>query len=184
MAVLMNKPSRDKYVGSYEMVAKAVRLYCQGGDPVGNLHRLFEYIAFIIMTRNGDGHLKNFGLLHERPADPASVRLAPLYDVVTTSIYGFSNQKSGITKYDRTLALKLGKSQSYPDRKTFFEFAATACEVKHPEKVVERLADAMAATLIEHRDRIDAGLFRSIRTEWDAGRSSLAPYPARTSSDT
>ena len=173
MAVLMNKPSRDKYVGSYEMVAKAVRLYCEGADPVGNLQRLFEYIAFMVMARNGDGHLKNFGLLYENPSESASLRLAPLYDVVTTSVYGISNERSGITKYDRTLALKLAKSRSYPDRKTLFDFAATACEVAHPEKVVERLADAMSAVLIEHRDRVEPSLLKSMSAEWDLGRSSV-----------
>ncbi len=175
MTVLMNKPSRDKYVGSYEMVAKAVRLYCGSADPVGNLKRLFEYIAFMVMIRNGDGHLKNFGLLYENPAESASIRLAPLYDVVTTSIYGISNERSGITKYDRTLALKLAKSRSYPDRKTLFDFAAGACEVAHPERVIERLAEAMSSVLAEHRDRVEPGLLKSISAEWDMGRGALAP---------
>jgi serine/threonine-protein kinase HipA len=175
MAVLMNRRSRDKYVGSYENVATAVRLYCQGADPVGNLQRLFEYIAFTIMVRNGDGHLKNFGLLYEHPADTASIRLAPLYDVVTTSIYGVSNQRSGITKYDRTLALKLAKSQNYPDRQTVYEFAAQACEVSRPERVIERLADAMSATLTEFSDRMESKLLQDMRAEWDAGRLSLGP---------
>jgi hypothetical protein len=33
------------------------------------LRRLFEYITFIVMVRNGDGHLKNFGLLYAHPGD-------------------------------------------------------------------------------------------------------------------
>jgi serine/threonine-protein kinase HipA len=175
MAVLMNRRSRDKYVGSYENVATAVRLYCQGADPVGNLQRLFEYIAFTIMVRNGDGHLKNFGLLYEHPADTASIRLAPLYDVVTTSIYGVSNQRSGITKYDRTLALKLAKSRNYPERQTVYEFAAQACEVSRPEQVIERLADAMSATLAEFSDHMEPKNLQEMRAEWDAGRLSLGP---------
>jgi serine/threonine-protein kinase HipA len=64
MAVLMNKSSRQKYEGSYENVAKAVRLYCAEADPLRDLQRLFEYVAFTVMVRNGDGHLKNFGLLY------------------------------------------------------------------------------------------------------------------------
>jgi serine/threonine-protein kinase HipA len=175
MTVLMNKPSRDKYVGSYENVAKAVRLYCQGADPVGNLQRLFDYLAFMVMVRNGDGHLKNFGLLYEHPAEPTSIRLAPLYDVVTTSLYGTSNVRLGITKYDRTLALKLAKTRNYPDRKTLFRFAAIACEVKHPERVIERIAEAMTATLTEHRDLVDPRFFTLMKAEWDAGRQSLEP---------
>src|SRR6185312_1025153 len=88
MTVLMNKTSRQKYEGSYENVAKAVRLYCSEADSLIELRRLFEYVAFSVMVHNGDGHLKNFGLLYEHPGDRRSVRLAPLYDVVTTSLYG------------------------------------------------------------------------------------------------
>jgi len=32
MTVLMDKTSREKYAGSYENVAKAVRLYCADAD--------------------------------------------------------------------------------------------------------------------------------------------------------
>jgi len=170
MAVLMSKSSRRKYAGSYENVAKAVRLYCAGGDPLANLRRLFEYIAFTVMVRNGDGHLKNFGLLYEHPAEPSSIRLAPLYDVVTTSVYGFTHPRTFLTKYDRTLALKLAKSRDYPDRATLLEFGAAHCAVIRPLEIVERIADALSDTLQEQRDRIDPSLLKSLRTEWDAGR--------------
>jgi serine/threonine protein kinase HipA of HipAB toxin-antitoxin module len=39
-----------------------------------DLRRLFEYVAFTVMVRNGDGHLKNFGLLYEHPGERRSVR--------------------------------------------------------------------------------------------------------------
>jgi len=45
---------------------------------------LFRRIVLCWMLRNGDAHLKNFGLLYSSAAD---VRLAPLYDVVTTTAY-------------------------------------------------------------------------------------------------
>jgi len=124
-----------------------------------------------VMVRNGDGHLKNFGLLYEHPAALASIRLAPLYDVVTTSVYGSTSLRTGITKYDRTLALNLAKSKNYPDRATLLDFGTRVCGVPKPESVVERIADAMGATLEEHRDRIDSGLLAQMRAEWDAGRA-------------
>jgi len=37
------------------------------------------------MLRNGDAHLKNFGVLYEYPGQP--VCLAPVYDMVTTVAY-------------------------------------------------------------------------------------------------
>ena len=172
MAVLMDRTSREKYQGSYENVAKAVRLYCADADPLADLRRLFEYIAFTVMVRNGDGHLKNFGLLYEHPGDRQSVRLAPLYDVVTTSLYGVTNPRTYITKYDRTLALSLRKSKSYPNLPTLLGFARDHCGVTQPEEVIERIADSLSATLKENRARIPDVLWQGLNTEWGV--------PART----
>ena len=166
MAVLMDRTSREKYQGSYENVAKAVRLYCADADPLADLRRLFEYIAFTVMVRNGDGHLKNFGLLYEHPGVRQSVRLAPLYDVVTTSLYGVTNPRTYITKYDRTLALSLGKSKSYPNLPTLLAFARDHCGVTQPEEVIERIADSLSATLKENRSRIPEVLWQGLNTEW------------------
>jgi len=166
MAVLMNKTSRQKYEGSYENVAKAVRLYCAEADSLADLHRLFEYIAFMVMVRNGDGHLKNFGLLYEHPGARGSVRLAPLYDVVTTSLYGATNLRTYITKYDRTLALNLRKSKSYPDLETLLRFGREVCQVARPMDVIERIAEALSDTLKEHRTRIAEELWRGLSVEW------------------
>ena len=168
MAVLMNKTSRQKYEGSYENVAKAVRLYCAEADPLADLRRLFEYITFTVMVRNGDGHLKNFGLLYAHPGERQSVRLAPLYDVVTTSLYGATNPRRFITKYDRTLALSLRKSRNYPDLDTLLEFGRDHCGVAQPEVVVERIGDALSATLKEHRGQVPEELRRELAGEWGA----------------
>jgi len=169
MTVLMNKGSRRKYEGSYENVAKAVRLFLTGGDPLKALQQLFEYIAFIVMVRNGDGHLKNFGVLYEHPSDEASIRLAPLYDVVTTSLYGFTHPRTFITKYDRTLALNLRKSRNYPDREALLAFGREHCAVHSPEQVVDRIAEALSATLKEQRERVPAVLWQQLNKEWQVG---------------
>jgi serine/threonine-protein kinase HipA len=166
MTVLMNKGSRRKYEGSYENVAKAVRLFLADADPLAGLHQLFEYIAFIVMVRNGDGHLKNFGLLYEHPSRKESIRLAPLYDVVTTSLYGFTHPRTFITKYDRTLALNLRKSREYPDRDSLLAFGREHCGVHAPERVIDRIADALSATLKDQRERIPSKLWENLNKEW------------------
>lgn len=166
MAVLMNKTSRQKYEGSYENVAKAVRLYCAEADPLADLHRLFEYVALTVIMRNGDGHLKNFGLLYEHPGARGSVRLAPLYDVVTTSLYGMTNPRTSITKYDRTLALNLRKSKNYPDLETLLGFGRDVCGVARPMDVIERIAAALSSTLKEYRGRIAEELWQGLSVEW------------------
>jgi serine/threonine-protein kinase HipA len=175
MGVLTGRGNRDKYQGSYENVAKAIRLYCESGDPLAQLRQFFDYVTLMVMVRNGDGHLKNFGLLYEHPQNLASIRLAPLYDVVTTSIYDISGGTTQITKYDRTLALKLGKTRSYPNRKTLLEFGKTICQVMHPQRTVERCADAMSETLKTEGKRIAPSLLKTLSAAWDEGRRSVEP---------
>jgi serine/threonine-protein kinase HipA len=127
---------------------------------------LYEYVAFNVMVRNGDGHLKNFGLLYEHPGERQTVRLAPLYDVVTTSLYGFTNPRTYITKYDRTLALKLAKSRSYPTLATLVAFGRDHCSVARPEVVIERIAAALSATLELNRERVPRELWKGLKEEW------------------
>jgi len=175
MGVLTGRGNRDKYQGSYENIAKAIRLYCESGNPLAQLRQFFDYVALMVMVRNGDGHLKNFGLLYEHPQNLASIRLAPLYDVVTTSIYDVSGGTTQITKYDHTLALKLGKTRSYPNRKTLLEFGKSICQAMHPQRTIERCADAMSETLKTEGGRIEPSLLKTLSAAWDEGRRSVEP---------
>jgi serine/threonine-protein kinase HipA len=186
MAVLMNKTQRidDKYQSSYEAVAKAVTVYCDDAQRADSLGRLFEYVALSVMVRNGDAHLKNFGLLYEHPAADSGPTLAPLYDVVTTSAYDLTG-RNGATMVDRTMALKMNRAKDYPGRKTLLEFGKQ-CNVKKPEQVIERLADAMQTTLQTHGGVAEPAFLARMTREWDGGRQSLAasrfvsvPYAGR-----
>ena len=49
--------SDRKYHGSYQRIAELLRQLQLHSD---NLHRFFEQVAFSVMVRNGDAHLKNF----------------------------------------------------------------------------------------------------------------------------
>lgn len=109
MAVLMGKP-RDaqghyKYTESYEAIARVISHF-SGAMAPANLEAFFEYLVLSILVRNGDAHLKNFGMLYTDPTTDDR-RLAPLYDVVTTSVYPHVNLRTGDVRHDRTLALKL-----------------------------------------------------------------------------
>lgn len=173
MAVLMGKLGRGKYEGSYEGIARAIRLFCADADPATELRHFFEYVTCLVLVRNGDGHLKNFGLLYQHPGRPQGVCLAPLYDLVTTSIYDLSSGTSRIAKYDRTLALNLAKTRRYPQRGTLLNFAAEVCGVRDPQEIIERIGDAMSDTLQSERDRVHPELLAALGKEWDAGRESL-----------
>jgi serine/threonine-protein kinase HipA len=94
IASLMGLHVRDtlsdrKYQGSYQNIAdvlKRLRL------PARDLNRFYEQVAFSAMVSNGDGHLKNFAVLYN---DQSDIRLSPMFDVVTTSIYRYARYEGG-----------------------------------------------------------------------------------------
>lgn len=173
IASLMGLQVRDvlsdrKYHGSYEAVAEVLDWLRLGHE----LPRFFEQLAFSVLVRNGDAHLKNFGVLYTSPHD---ARLSPMFDVVTTRIYAYSRFSGGPPIEDHTMALKLfrGRHESrvYPVTSELLRFGREVCRVSQPAQVLERIADAMAQTLREAAsdDRIGAGLLSKMSAQWEAG---------------
>jgi serine/threonine-protein kinase HipA len=165
-----------KYRGSYEGVVRYIRHYC-GANALAQTQKFFDYIVLSVMLRNGDGHLKNFGLLYNHPSDAASIRLAPVFDVVTTSAYDHQPYGNNVTHNaaltDRTLALKLNKSHQYPTRTELLAFGRAVCLVKHPEAVIERIADAMQRVLPLHSDLLPTSFAQRLSREWMDARQSV-----------
>ncbi|HYP84855.1 type II toxin-antitoxin system HipA family toxin [Variovorax sp.] len=163
--------SDRKYQGSYQRVAELLRQFQLHSS---NLHRFFEQVAFSIMVRNGDAHLKNFGLLYRSRED---VWLAPMFDVVTTSIYKYTQSPGGPELEDCTLALKLfaGKHQTkaYPTTDELVDFGRRVCGVAQPADVIGRIADAMGKTLDEAKGdaRVAAALWEQMAQAWEEGRA-------------
>ena len=111
MAVLTGRTASQKYEGSYEMIASAVEIFA-GENSLIALRALFERVALSCYLRDGDAHLKNFGMLYENPTLPRM--LAPVYDVVCTDIY---------PELDGKMALKLNKSKVYPTDNELLDYA-------------------------------------------------------------
>ncbi len=175
MAVLLglNKDPHDnyKYSQSYETLAAVINEVCRHGDVLRELERFFSYVCLSVMVRNGDAHLKNFGVLYTHPGAPETVQLAPVFDVTTTTVYENYNPKSGQSLVDRTLAIKMNKVKAYPDRQQLIEFGRKHCGVANPGMIIERISDAMSEALRAHQVRIDVELFTTMQKEWDAGRT-------------
>lgn len=161
--------SDRKYQGSYQRIAELLR---QLQLHSSNLHRFFEQVAFSIMVRNGDAHLKNFGLLYRSAQE---IWLAPLFDVVTTTLYRYTQSPGGPELEDRTLALKLfaGKHQTkaYPATDELEDFGRRVCGVAQPAAVLSRIAEAMRKTLTEAKgdSRIPPVLLDKIAQAWEGG---------------
>jgi serine/threonine-protein kinase HipA len=171
-----------KYVGSYESVAEQISLFAssRGSD----LARFFEQLAFSVMVRNGDAHLKNFGMLYDGPGE-SEVQLSPMYDVVTTTIYTYE-RPGGFEDVDRTMALKLWKGKhagrAYPGVEELLRFGREICYVQQPERVIQRIAGAMASTLAEAAadPRVDRETLAAMRQEWEIGMGyTLKPSATR-----
>lgn len=167
-----------KYEGSYEGVAAIVRTICEPENSVEQLERLFEAIALSVLVRNGDAHLKNFGMLYDDPSARGSIRLAPIYDVVTTTAYPLYNTRTGVEYTDRTMALKMRKDRRYPMPKELHDFAQEHCLVRDPARIVERISQGMSESLAENGSRLPADMLRTIQREWDQGRLGMLHQPA------
>lgn len=161
--------SDRKYQGSYQRIAELMRQLQLHSD---NLHRFFEQVAFSVMVRNGDAHLKNFGLLYRSTQD---MWLAPIFDVVTTSIYTYTQYSGGPELQDRTLALKLfaGKNQTraYPSKKELEDFGQRICGVGQPALTLERIAQAMHDTMKKTvgDERVPDSLRKKMAEAWEWG---------------
>ncbi|NOR42846.1 MAG: type II toxin-antitoxin system HipA family toxin [Gammaproteobacteria bacterium] len=125
MAVLQRKSTNDKYRSSYESMIKVLQFY--SSDIQADNETLFKMLVHSCMVGNGDAHLKNYAMLYD---DIEAMRLSPLYDVVNTQIYMPAD----------TLALKLGKSKNFPDRKRIIDFGKVM-GVKSSEDIVDKMAE-------------------------------------------
>ena len=124
MCVLQAKSRDDKYGGSYEQVAKTIKTFVNPRFKAESLQQFFKMVVMNNWLQNGDGHLKNFGLIYE---DVRSVRLAPAYDVVSTTAY---------IRHD-VAALTLMGSKKWWNRKHLLRFGVQVCDL--PATQAERL---------------------------------------------
>ena len=150
MTSLTNKQNDQKYNGSYEQVAQAVNIFTSDQYRLDSLQRLFETVVLSVLLRNGDAHLKNFGLLYTNPTT-GDVRLSPTYDIVNTTVYLPKD----------TLALKMAKSKAWPTVEQLIEFGQKSCLIDRPAQIIERVAEAVMA----YRPPEQSPLWQKMRTE-------------------
>lgn len=167
--VLNAKRTDQKYSGSYETsVMKRFEQFSGSPHVHADLERLFTLIALNCTLRNGDAHLKNFGILYDDVLGEA--RLAPVYDVVTTSAYLPKD----------SMALTLNGSTRWPTAKDLQRLGETRASLA-PARVrqtLERIADAVSDTTAEvraaMRERASlAAIGERMLGEWEQGVGCL-----------
>jgi serine/threonine-protein kinase HipA len=109
--------------------------------PVIDLAQLLDAVIFNYIVGNNDAHGKNFSLLYRPGPGALEIRLAPLYDVVSTMYY---------PELSRDMAMRIGEQYS-SERVTLRDFEKLAEDAKLGKPLVrarltettERVRDAL-----------------------------------------
>ncbi len=163
--VLNARRTDEKYRGSYETsIIKRFAEFANSPHVGEDLERLFTLIVLNCALRNGDAHLKNFGIVYDDVQGQA--RLSPVYDLVTTSVYlpkdSMALTLNGTTKWASAKELqRLGETR----------MGSTPARVR---EILERINAAIADTsnelrvyLKDHSDFEDIG--NRMLQEWEQG---------------
>jgi len=142
-AALTARQPEQKYEGSYKMLARAIRVYVTPEHVESALEQLFDTVALSCLVGNGDAHLKNFGVLYTHPA-AGDTRLAPVYDVVNTTMY---------LPHD-SLALTLGSSKAFAGRATLAQFGVE-CGISDSDARINHLVAAIERVMNGERSLFD-----------------------------
>lgn len=136
MCSLQALGTAQKYRGTYERVAKSFKSFVSGEYLPAAKRQYFSMLVLSSMVRNGDGHLKNFGVLY--PSLSGLVKMAPVFDIVTTTAY---------LRHD-VPALSLAGTKKWWSRKVLERFAMVHLSLTIGEinQTIERLTDAVMET--------------------------------------
>jgi serine/threonine-protein kinase HipA len=158
----------EKYRGSYE--TSVMRRFGQFANSMHvneDMEKLFTLIALNCALRNGDAHLKNFGIVYDDVQGEA--RLAPVYDLVTTSVYlpndGLALTLNGTTRWPTAKELrKLGETRA-------------GCTPAKIRQILERIDGAIRETAKEvqaytkqHPEFAEIG--QRLLQEWESGSAT------------
>lgn len=172
--VLNAKRTEEKYRGSYETsIFKRFAQFAESPHVYEDLERLFTLIVLNCTVRNGDAHLKNFGICYDTVLGEAE--LAPAYDVVTTTAYLPAD----------VMALTLGGSTRWPSGRELQKLGETRAGATpaRVRRILEHVGDAVSDTradlplyMKDHPDFAEIG--SHLLREWDQGLSLLTTLKA------
>lgn len=171
--VLNARRTDEKYRGSYETsIMNRFREFANSSHMNEDLEQLFTLIALNCAIRNGDAHLKNFGIVYEDVLGEA--RIAPIYDVVCTTVYLPKD----------AMALTLNGTTRWPGAKELRRLGETRMggTPSRIKQILERIEEAMSNTMGEirsyaeqHHDFAEIG--EQMLAEWERGITSSLRLP-------
>ena len=139
---LMDKNRDNKYDGSYEQIAKIIAQYTT--NKKDSLNQYFKIVVMNYLLKNGDAHLKNFGLLFQN--DFSNIYLSPAYDIVNTTCYIYK---------DKPALMIRGKKVWYGQNE-LIEFGLKNCMLNKKEALLiyEKCINAIKDTIKDIKDYI------------------------------
>jgi serine/threonine-protein kinase HipA len=166
--VLNGLATDDKYVGSYQDITQRIRQFVSPHRVHDALEQFFLSLALTCTVRNGDAHLKNFGVIYNDPE--GEVSFAPAYDIVSTTPY-IPND---------SLALLFGSSKQFPSRAELLNFARRFCNLSERRAVqsldwvihgLEKALPELIAYQLEHPEFAVIG--ERMQQVWQQGLTAL-----------
>ncbi len=155
----------EKYRGSYETsVMKRFSQFANSTHVNEDMEKLFTLIALNCALRNGDAHLKNFGIVYDEVQGEA--RLAPVYDLVTTSVYLAKD----------SLALTLNGTTNWPTAKELRRLGETRSggtpakirrTLQRIDEAIRETAKEVKTYMLEHKEFAEIG--QRLLDEWESG---------------
>ncbi len=116
---LLGKNKDEKYSGSYEQVAKVI--YSVSTKKLEDMRSFYKVIVMNYLLKNGDAHLKNFGILYND--NFSQIEFSPAYDVVNTLVY-FPKDRPALTMFGKKI---------WFGKKELIRFAVQNCYLKENE---------------------------------------------------
>ncbi|NCC04916.1 MAG: type II toxin-antitoxin system HipA family toxin [Proteobacteria bacterium] len=167
--VLAGMTSEMKYHGSYEQMAKSLKMFVSPDTQISALRDYFKMIVLSCVVRNGDAHRKNFCLFYDS-AESRLGQLAPTFDIVTTTAYIAMD----------SMAMLLGGSKRWPTREKLLRFAAV-CGLL-PEDASRCLDDVEEGVTLARKELQDATIHipefqevgAAMDSSWQAGLKDLS----------
>jgi serine/threonine-protein kinase HipA len=154
----------DKYESSYERIAKRIKEMVSPAHKATALTQFFTSFALSCAVRNGDAHLKNFGVLYDDPS--SEVWFAPTFDIVCTQAY-IENDP---------LALTCNESKRYPRHAELVKFGRQFCDLSatRVREALEAVAHGVQEAAAELRDYAHhqpsfAAVAQKMLAAWESG---------------
>lgn len=146
--VLNGLGTEEKYRGGYEKsLFRRIRDFVSQDRRDASLVAAYTLFVLNVALRNGDAHLKNWGVTYEHVDGP--IDLAPVYDIVSTTAY---------LPEDR-MALTLDARPTWPDAKglTKLGMLRTGLSMRSISTIFENVSDVLSDIAPDLKARFDDG---------------------------